>query len=93
MAGSGDILGAGAEFHCHDGFGDHRPCIRSDNMDAQYTIARRIGQYLDEAIRIAIGARAAIGSGQKLTIRLGGMLVIAVRVLLAALQYIPPAHF
>ncbi len=58
VAGAGDVLGRGAELHRERRLGDHRAGVGADDVDAEHAVARGIGEDLDEALGVAVGAGA-----------------------------------
>src|SRR6266404_6475094 len=71
-----DVLGRGAILHGERRLGDHRAGTRSDDMDTEYTVGLGVGEYLDEAVRVRVGARAAVrreGEFSRLIFDAGGL--------------------
>src|SRR5208282_6037077 len=59
--GAGDVLGAGAEFHRHRGFGDDGAGVAADDVNAQDAVALGLGQNFHETLGEGVGAGAGIG--------------------------------
>src|SRR4051794_7671263 len=61
VAGAGDVLGGTAELHGHGHLVDHGAGVGAEHMAAEHAVAARVGQDLDEAVRVAVAAGAAVG--------------------------------
>src|SRR5260370_1386290 len=55
-----DVLGRGAILHGERRLGDHRAGIWPNDMDTEHAVGLGIGEDLDEAVSVRVGARAAI---------------------------------
>jgi hypothetical protein len=53
MAGAGDVLGGGSEFHRQRQFGDQCAGVRSEDMGAQHPVGGLVRQDFNEPIRAA----------------------------------------
>src|SRR6056297_2162091 len=67
VAGEGQILGRGAEFHGNANLVDQVTGHRADDMRAKNTVGFLVGQQLDEAVTGEIGLGAAIAHEGELT--------------------------
>ena len=59
VAGAGDVLGRGAEFHGDRGFGDHGPGVGPEDVHAEHAVGLGVGEDFDKAFGREIGAGAA----------------------------------
>src|SRR3979409_18630 len=53
------VLCRRAILHGERRLGDHRAGIRPDDMDTEYAVRLGVGEDLDEAVSVCVGARAA----------------------------------
>ena len=60
VADARDVLGAGAEFHCHHRFGDHLRGMRSDDVDAENAVGLGVGENLHETGGLVLAQGAAV---------------------------------
>src|SRR5690349_4163079 len=70
MTGSSHIFRSCSVFHGQHSFADHFSCIRTDDVDAQYSIRVLISQYLHEALTVSRASRSGIGLERKESLRI-----------------------
>jgi len=66
VAGARDVLGRGPEFLGEGGFGDQGSGIGADDVDTEHPVGLALGQDLDEAFGIAVGAGTGVGGEREL---------------------------
>src|ERR1700722_3514580 len=66
VAGAGDVLGRGAEFHGDGGLADHVAGVGAENVHAEHAVGLGVGQDFDEAVGGQVDLGAGIGGERKL---------------------------
>ena len=60
VTSASDVLGGSAEFDRQRRFRDHRPGVRSNDMDANHAVGRGVGQNFNKAFGVGIGPRPRV---------------------------------